>query len=924
MLAVPISVSLPIIKAAFDVAFQCLLSIALASGHYVGIKPHIPSQAESSCMQMVANISTQKFLQDVSTQTGILINPEFLTKLNAAGMHHDFTQLADLLAHVQPVNHSNSAHFIKEILDNKQTELNPYALVPGMKAFAHDLKYPADVYSHTTAHSLNQHAQTIPLIELTGSYHAASATQTSFIPKDTLSSTHHNGEPLFTEAQPIAIAHASPNKTQQLILQQTQATESLGYQNQESMRRLLHHHTDRLAQADAQDFYEFQNAVNSVAPHMQNPALRTELARATFEYQKVIADACKLGASAESITAHTKIATQGLPLPGFLQGFSDALQEKVAALCFDKQGNWRGIETIEDLEKIKQAAQPFNEMLAKLSGQLAGGRPELAHRCAEELYTMDQGWGNIFVRLFKPIGSFFNPNAVSYPELKSRILQNPYNNQVFTALELLNKKEFKLARLPLEHMNASCKSSNSVLLHQQLLQHYQQRIQSIYGSDKVPLAYQNDPVYWLYKPTLATMQEGDSRINVIHGHLALRDSIYQELNHRLNGTQAPSAFMQHLMYGMIDKLNDPLALVDHVQHLNSNSPNADVRNACAVIFDKGVLKLFDLKKQAHAYGISLPDSINLQENSHLRSAANKLLLIDAHTESAQRSLKLGLESITHACTHKQHAKEYSTIALAITQAHTQAGSSTGSLALKAIPVPQSLTDDLNQTILTAASKAAHNDLARVTDLAHTSPLTNAQAWACINEVQTLAEQGKIAHAKALAETYLQGFIDEQMPWKKHMYRALGAAAITSGARAGILWATSGDQHKQLPRVMPQGPPQKSNLPDDENDEEEKKLQKAYDDKIEELRRTAKKNTEKDGGVKIYEKNGSYEDALNDLEKVNPKNITNMKNGKIGKYGDLPNNKTITVRLGSSDSRPTLEIYDKITKKIVFKIRYGMK
>lgn len=40
-----------------------------------------------------------------------------------------------------------------------------------------------------------------------------------------------------------------------------------------------------------------------------------------------------------------------------------------------------------------------------------------------------------------------------------------------------------------------------------------------------------------------------------------------------------------------------------------------------------------------------------------------------------------------------------------------------------------------------------------------------------------------------------------------------------------------------------------------------------------------------GRSKIYEKDGDYDDALDDFESLNPKNIKDIKNGKVGILND---------------------------------------
>lgn len=920
-LASSIAIVVPLIQQLCSQLMKTALAVILIAGNALHQKPHIPSQAEIQCLQLLKDGSTHQLLDYVSRNTGVVIKPEFINQLNRAGMHHDFAQLAELFSQIESTQGTQGHSALKEILENKIAQINPYGFVRGVKAFEELNRYPFDCYSYSTAQPLN--STVVPIASLTGRLEPPQESPRTAIKVPETTIQHTGGEFPITYVQQTSSKESVAHIHQKLMSASATGDRTQSEHSSKRLRAMFDQSTQFSIDASQNDFQQFQSALHSVLPHFQDPSLRSQLTDYSREYIQTLKTACQIGASPEIIYAQTQIATQGLPLPGFLQWFSDALQEKTAPLCFDRNGTWKGLENQTELEKFKQTIQAYQAVLYKLSNHLEYQSPAKAQSCIENLYVMDQGWGWMPIRFFKWIANKFNSNAISYEELRSRILQNSFNNQSFTALELLNKKEYKLARIPLEHMNQTSQTTNGILLHNNLFNTYKRKIQSEYGVCKLPLKYQNDPVYWLYKPSLESLADNDPKIQLAHAHLEIRNALFNEINHALGINKSSTPILQHIVYSMIDTINDPLALIDQVNHLSSDSQNPEIQNACSALFDKGILKLFDLKKQAKSYGITLPDSINLQRNAELRAAANKLLLIDAQTEPARRSLKLALECIPHACQAHEHADDYKNIILAIAQAHTKAGTPTGALMIRSIPVPDALADDLNAIILKAAGKAALNDISQsmAANIMGSSPLTDAQAWEYISEIQKLAQEGKMAHAKALAETYLQGYLDEQMPWKKHMARALGATAAFSAAGSGIWLATSGDQQKQLPRIIPQGPPEKSNLPDDEDEDEKNK--KDLEKNITELLRSAQRDLEKAGGAKIYEKTGTYEDAVKDFENLNPSNIRNIP-GKIGKIGHLPNNRTIHVRLQSSDTRATLELYNKITKKIIFKIRYGIK
>jgi hypothetical protein len=92
-------------------------------------------------------------------------------------------------------------------------------------------------------------------------------------------------------------------------------------------------------------------------------------------------------------------------------------------------------------------------------------------------------------------------------------------------------------------------------------------------------------------------------------------------------------------------------------------------------------------------------------------------------------------------------------------------------------------------------------------------------------------------------------------------------------------------------------------------------------KIENILKDTIPGRETSGKSKQYIKNGCYEDAIKDFESLGPSNIRKMQ-GKEGMVGTLPDGRTINVRIGSTDKRPTLEILPGKDSRRIIKIRYG--
>ncbi len=76
-----------------------------------------------------------------------------------------------------------------------------------------------------------------------------------------------------------------------------------------------------------------------------------------------------------------------------------------------------------------------------------------------------------------------------------------------------------------------------------------------------------------------------------------------------------------------------------------------------------------------------------------------------------------------------------------------------------------------------------------------------------------------------------------------------------------------------------------------------------------------------GKTDLYEKQGDYNQAVDEFDSLNPTDVKNINSAYgPGKTGKLEDGRTITARPGSSDGRPTLEI--RYPSGRGMEIRYG--
>lgn len=850
-----------------EITKQAILSLALVAGYLVNVKPEFPSQADSEIQsQTIQTNFLNQFLQNVSKQTGVTITPNLLKQLDHAGMHHDYKKLEDLLSELRPTTDSIT-HPAAKILP-QQSESNHYALVQGIKRFEQQGIYSnattnstAYIHSNTATHTLNtKNNNTAPLLQ--------QATTHSF----QSSNAHEHSNEFATQSKSQSI-------NSNLILQSQ--THTKNQNSTQYMRQLQHQHA---LYAQGKAIHEWEKAYTSVAPHFFDSGLRKQLFSHVRKYQKVLVNACQEGASIQTIEAQTQIALQGLPLPGFLNGFSEVLQEKISQICFKNAGPWKGAESPAQMEELKKACHAYNNLLDTLLYHLTHENQAQSQYCIEELYIMDQGRGSWASRFFSWMGSFFDENSISFQELQTRIARNPFNQQIFAASELLEKNELKLARIPLEEMARSAKSSNGVLLYQNLLGQYQQKVALHYGTTNIPLKYQNDPVFWLYKPSAEHMKFDDPALRLIESHLAIRDAVCNEILKNVCKKQAPTPFIQNIAYHLIDKLHDPVAVINYLEFLSTDNQNPEIQQACNAFYDKGVLNLFGLTKQAAAYRVPASDLLNRSEYAHMRTAFNKLLLVDAHTQQSKQSQQLAFSCIPHACSNNEFSKEYQSIVQAITQAHMDPKASKEILQIKSIPLDTS--SDFQRTILKAIGKAAYEDISRTAPSA-SSPLSTAEAWTYINKIQELENQGEKAEAAALANTYLKGYLDEKMPTKEYI-KPLVITATAATAGGSIWWVKNSQDNRQRPPHSFEQSPffQSPDLDDDDGDEENDEVDEVKEYSLENIYYSSTRGDKTKGKFKNSRKNGKYpqgnKDPENNDERKQYQHITNKEADKTAK------------------------------------------
>ncbi|EHI7787796.1 TPA: hypothetical protein ACODJ5_004791, partial [Salmonella enterica subsp. salamae serovar 42:g,t:-] len=78
--------------------------------------------------------------------------------------------------------------------------------------------------------------------------------------------------------------------------------------------------------------------------------------------------------------------------------------------------------------------------------------------------------------------------------------------------------------------------------------------------------------------------------------------------------------------------------------------------------------------------------------------------------------------------------------------------------------------------------------------------------------------------------------------------------------------------------------------------------------VDDLIATSSKGEQTTGRSRLYERPGGIDEANKDFDNLSPSDVKDINNNRVtGRVGTLPDGRTVIVRDGSSDGRPTLEV-----------------
>ncbi len=812
--ATVLALVLPIIIALKEAALAVSCALwALAASVGVHLRTIRVIPITQSIVGQATPQQMETLFKSIFKKAGYTISPEFFVELNQAGRVGDFPQIARLLNQIKDPQGIPIAHKLAPIAQAASSAVRPQ----GMQYFAATKTYAAA--------SVQQSSVTLSaaLIHDISSNLATTVTQQFKIQPKIAPTLATNAQNLANDATTIPIPTVLDYGAERM--QQEAAAALLMHQRSANLVQQAHQSIQAL---DAQAHQEACAALQEVMSHLTDTALRAQLLQTIDTYEKTLARALSTTASPQVAWEQLRIATQGLPLPGFLNDFSDAFQKRFAVLVCENNGAWKGLTDPNAVSKAHEASRYYRQTLTTL-GQQVTSSPDKAADGLYSLYWQKVGAPTVFEKLKTSLANAFGEDQLPYEQLRANIISSPYNNELCNVIQSLGTSNFDQANKAIENLRIVPLNASRAMVNDQLLGMYKQSV-AHFAEQHSLAAYAQDPFYTLYKPIASTCSLQDQRLFLIESHLKIRDGIYRGIVDAIGGNKFLPSSAQKICYELVDKITDPIACIDTLNRLSADAHNPAFKEAYPYFFtEQGITRLFGSAQTAYAnYNIAIPATINLEKNAALRTALNKALLLDTSTSNpqVQASVRHAIQYIQYACQDDQYAQYYRSLALDIVQAYTVPSVPSGITTIDFIahPLRNAAAIGLESELLPPAAKAAYEDLYTVSmrhataikklenHINKVDTLTPDQVWPLIAQAQHHERLGNTAQVRKIVS-----LLKEYADGKKQPFSLTTQTFIASTIAQAL------NQHEKASTPVAPGssdqPP--SSSPDPPKDDKEK-------------------------------------------------------------------------------------------------------
>lgn len=268
--------------------------------------------------------------------------------------------------------------------------------------------------------------------------------------------------------------------------------------------------------------------------------------------------------------------------------------------------------------------------------------------------------------IFSAAKQSWDERGIDYSDFNSKIVSHPYNNDLYNFIDAWEKKDINRADhfLKLIKPNHAFDNCSSCVTHRTMNNSFHDLHSTIYNEHNIKHIYTQDPLWENCKKLLNKNDPAYlANQQALEFNLELRHRMVQPLLRKLSNNEDLPKTVKDICYGLTYKIADSEAIADHLSVLSSDDPDANIREAFKIIYDKRLISKFCNFPHLENYkDIQMPEELGKQKNILLRNLAEKLYALEPSTPRELSLVRDALVYIKEASIGSPQSEEYKAIA----------------------------------------------------------------------------------------------------------------------------------------------------------------------------------------------------------------------------------------------------------------------
>jgi hypothetical protein len=244
-------------------------------------------------------------------------------------------------------------------------------------------------------------------------------------------------------------------------------------------------------------------------------------------------------------------------------------------------------------------------------------------------------------------------------DISNKFLSNKYNVDLYNFCQSIKNKDFLRADdclkcITPDHAPDNC---HKCKIYQHMLTSFNALRTTIFNEHDIVRSFEADTIWPQLKKVL-DLKGADYARQVIdaQNQLAHRFKVLQILLEKVGKEDVPEA-IKKFFYGLVSVYATPKQAAKYLSQLTTDSPDKNVRDAAALIFnDQYIPKIYNCVSREAVKDILLPPSFYLSKNRELRELYLNFVFFDTKNDSDVKILQQGARYIQQACLSDKYAR----------------------------------------------------------------------------------------------------------------------------------------------------------------------------------------------------------------------------------------------------------------------------